>query len=234
MNPVSSGANGAVHAWNDALNRKDIGALERLYAEQVSYYGQSLSGAEVVKRKRAALEKAPQFVQQIVGEIAVTEEQGKSVARFRKRSGVPPKLGEVDAQLRLAPAQGGAYVITEETDAVTEKRKSSSPQTCEDAVEAAVGPAERAAMERIQRLVDKAPNRKELHAGGIGPIGPEANGDYIYTIMLGVHHPERFETMVAYTIDGRTGNVTVSEGAEEKGLRISAADKERIVKACYP
>ena len=116
-------AESVVLAWNDALDSHDAGALEGLYAEEILFYGKSLSRRDVMASKRAALSAKSTFHQQIVGEVWTTMEgdAGDAVtAKFEKRSGSAVKLLDAHARLGLERNDGGTFVIAEETDDVTQ------------------------------------------------------------------------------------------------------------------
>lgn len=109
-----------VKAWNDAIDKHDVAALEQIYGETVDYYGSPWPRARVLAAKRKALEAAPTFHQSI-RDIGFDPEANEAVARFLKTSGTPGKMREVRGKLVLREESGKLRVVTE-TDEASEKR----------------------------------------------------------------------------------------------------------------
>lgn len=203
--------------WTRALNEKDLSGLSKLYAERVNFYGQWLSRDQVLKRKSEALQRTPDFEQTIVGQPQVTRSQGKVLVSFLKRSGSRTATTNVQASLRLV--QTPELRIAEETDSPTQSRFTgdrAAPRTpaerCQLAVIALIeSTADGQALARnIDRDIQQAPNKGELRAGGLGPMDPDSAEDDTFQYAMGVHHPERFESYAWFTVNARTGAITVS------------------------
>ncbi len=88
-------------AWNRALDRHDVAALDGLYAQDVCFYGQRMTKSAILESKRRALSADGTFQQQIVGDIQVVAVvSGESaIATFVKRSGDPGHLQDVRARI---------------------------------------------------------------------------------------------------------------------------------------
>jgi hypothetical protein len=220
-------ARAVVLAWNTALDKHDIVALAGLYAPRVKFYGAGeVTFSALIEGKKRALGKGSTFHQQIVSDLDIAKGDGDSIdVRFTKRSGAPT-LSDVRARLVLARGDAGKLLIVEETDEPSDARAQKR---------AARGCAEIAAdvvndLPQVKKLV--ADVRKELpkypdrHFGGIGPLDEDDGG---FTIGIGVHHPDRYEGLVWYTVK-RDGTLTGTAMGED--LDIPAAKKAEVARAC--
>jgi len=179
----------------------------------VKFYGQLLSRAEVIARKRKALAAAPGFKQQVIGNASYQEEGDDIRVGFQKRSGLPGALRDVRSTLVLA--KGPHPTIREETDDATEKRfartnEAAKPDSCEAAVWALVDSTAFAKQlyATIERNLKQFPASDQLNPGGMGPFLPNETGG-TYDVWLGVHHPDRFENYAVFSVTPR-GNISVS------------------------
>lgn len=203
-----------VRAWSDALDRHDVDALGALYADNVFFYTSVRTKAQVLAAKKSALGSTSTFHQQIVGDVAVTNGR----ATFTKRSGNGTKLASSDAVLVVA---GSPLVITEERDAPQPRDVGSCEAAVMGVVEAI--PAVKKELEAIQKNVAKAP---DLHMGG---IGPEREDDGTIDGQLGVHHPDRFESVVQFSYSAK-GALSVSlMGDEYTSDAKAASDKAHLI-----
>lgn len=215
----------AVLAWSNALDRHDLATLATLYADPLRFYGRTLTKAAVVGAKAAAFRKQPTFRQQIIGPIVSTRaDDGTLTATFTKQSGDDGKLSQVAAKLVLRLGDGGTWMVVEEADA------SSVPA-------AAVGGCE----EKVAEVVNALPEVKRAVADGqaaadksrgratFGGMGPNDDGDGGFTVSMGLHTEERFETLVTYSVDGK-GRLTVFAGGPE--LELPAATLRSVERAC--
>jgi len=200
-------------AWTAALNAADTTALEPLYADKVKFYGQSLSRAEVIARKRKALAAAPGFEQRVIGQPSYQDDGDSIRVGFQKRSGLPKALNDVRSTLVLAKAP--RLAIREETDDATEKRFShasddAKPDSCEAAVWAVVDST--AFAKQLYATIDKNlkqfPASDDLNPGGMGPFLPSETGG-TYDVWVGVHHPGRFENYAAFSVTPK-GDISVN------------------------
>jgi hypothetical protein len=224
--PVNSEEWRLVGAWNDALNHHDTKALEALYADRVSFYGQRRTKAEVIRAKQAAFQAEPDFQQQIPGFIDVTRGVGDySVARFSKRSGQPDHLRETEAKLVVGRGDGGPLRIFEEADqAAAGKQQAACDATAAEVVNAL--PEVKRRLREAWARVD-ASNGK-LRAGGIGPQDLDSPDEF--SASIGIHSDESFETVIWYRVD-REGRITV--GLEDQGtIDLPPAALRRVARDC--
>ncbi len=217
-----------VRAWSDALDRHDLKGLAACYDDVVAYYGDEwLQRAVVVERKRVALAQAPAFHQTIVGDIDVASgDGGLFTATFVKRSGSGHAVAKVRARLSLRRTRESRLVIHGESDQPSDDVNART-QACDDAASRAVHvlPSVRG----LEQDVAPRDGGSPLALGGMGPID---NGDGTVTFGIGVHSDERFEARVWYTVNRKTGSVTVTvDGADE----VLAPDaRQAVERACKP
>jgi hypothetical protein len=212
IDPAAS-ARAAIAAWTDALTRHDTKALALLYGDPVRFYGRETSRAAVLHGKGEAFARVPTFQQATVGPIAVdTTDARRLVASFVKRSGPAGRTRNVRAKVGLAlspPADAGPsrWVIVEETDDPSER---SPEDKRRDDCEAMVGRVVNALPEvkkHVAELEDiGADPDSGANFGGIGPLYDDRGG---FTEMIGLHTPERFESVISYDLD-EAGHLTVS------------------------
>jgi ketosteroid isomerase-like protein len=227
-------AAGVVKTWNDALDKHDVAALEKVYADNVVFYALgSKPKASVIAMKKSALGPKSTFHQQIVDKIEVTKTDKGFEAAFTKRSGNGTKLGDTKALLVLAGSRGELR-ITEERDYPRPK------ESCEDVASLVAWgiPEVKKAMDDVRAELKKHPDRTE---GGLGPMTME---DGTIVASLGVHSPERFETIASYTVYPN-GRLDVTSGAKwfttdpsgqsfdsDPATKLSEADRKRVTAAC--
>jgi hypothetical protein len=216
-----------VQTWSAALDRHDVGALASLYGEHVRFYGHDLTREAVIGAKRDALRAQPAFRQSIVGDIDVAPSDGGSaVATFTKRSGQADKMRSVQGRLVLETSEGGPPTIVEETDEASNARRAATERTlCEDVAARAVGelPSVKRAVADAQHSANQAGGN--AHYGSITPI----EDDDGFTVELGVHTPDRFESAVSYSVD-RAGHLTVT--VLEENVNAPAETLRAVARAC--
>jgi hypothetical protein len=215
--------------WNDALDRHNVTALEGLYDAHVRFYGRDLPRSAVLSTKRAALGPQSDFHQQILGDIAVSpNDDGSWSATFLKRSGSAGKTRDVRAKLVLRQREGGAMVIVEETDGLTEARKAEGERSapCVTVAAQVVNdlPEVKREVARMVRVPEKSGGR--AHFGGIGPTEDGQDG---FTVGIGLHTDERFEGEIWYSVDAE-GHVGVTVAGED--LALPTAAKRKVEEAC--
>src|SRR5262245_52557938 len=120
-----------VRAWNEALDRHDLDALEKLYAGTVRFYGRDRSKAAVIAAKRTAFAKQPKFNQAIVGEIHLSLSLDVFSASFLKVTG--PDVLAINGTLGLK-ASGSNFLIVEEGDEESAKQELGARAACETKV----------------------------------------------------------------------------------------------------
>ncbi len=59
-----------IDEWNFANNAKNIHSFERVYADQLSYYGSSVSQSDAIEQKQQLFRDQPSFRQRIITEIS--------------------------------------------------------------------------------------------------------------------------------------------------------------------
>ncbi len=242
--PQIGAARARVQAWSRALDAHDVTALETLYARSVCLYGRIMTRANVLDAKRAALGPQSTFHQVIVGDIELrAQADGAVIALFVKRSGEKDHLRDLPAKLVLrsrgAPA---ALEIVQEADApdraASDKRDACEAQAwheSEGSSPAAMDACEETAAKAVRALT---PVKAFLHdaktsagAGAVlGGIGPEDDGDGVLTSAIGFQTPDRFEPHIVYTVDRKTGALTVSVDGEDETVPNEA--RKSVTDAC--
>ena len=240
---LKTSAQARLRAWNDALDRHDVSALEPLYATSVCLYGRVVARSKAVEAKQKALGPGSTFHQKVVGEAqAQTDSDGAVVLGFVKRSGSGDQLHDIRAKLVMrSETRDGALWIVEETD-----EASQSAEVRRDACEAAAwrevkaaAPAGSGACEATAaKVVNELPavkkfmdDAKKAAAGGahLGGVGPEDDGDS-FTVGIGFQNPDRFEGHVFYTVVRKTGELTVAVDGED--VVVPSAGLRAVADAC--
>lgn len=230
--PEQQEAERVVRAWSDALDKHDVAALEKVYADTVVFYASgSKPKAEVLAIKKSALGPTSTFHQQIMDKIEVTKTPKGYEATFTKRSGNGTKLGDTKALIVLS---GSPLLITEERDYPRAK------ESCEEVASSVAwsAPAVKKAMDAVRKELPKFPDR---HEGG---IGPETFEDGSIQASIGVHHPDRFERIASYVVYPN-GRLDLSVGADDyttdpsgqtfdgaPAKKLPEADRARVTAAC--
>lgn len=229
-----------VRAWNDALDKHDVAALEPLYGDPVFFYTKPQPKKTVLAAKKSALGPKSTFHQKIMDEIVVAKTDKGWSATFTKQSGNGARLGETKALLVLSAdatdaGPRSALVITEERDAP------STASACGAAATAVVHaiPAVKKLMDDTRKELAKDP---KLVEGGTGPATMDDGtivGDW------GVFHPENFERVLSWTVYPN-GRLDVRAGAwfttdpsgqtmdSEKATKLSEDDRKKVTVACGP
>jgi hypothetical protein len=225
-------------AWNDALDSHDVSALAGLYFGRVCYYGKVVTIDTVLRQKKDALGPGSSFRQRILGGVNVERAaDGLFVARFTKHSGVAQRLRDTAARIVLrSDPDGGDLRILEEADEGGAAPGATSAACAEDAWSQAVEArceetASRAvhAMPRVKLIVDELLEAStDDHAlGGMGPVN---NGDGTFSASIGVHTNDRYEGRIDYTIDRKTGRLTVSVDGTD--VPVPEGARREVARAC--
>jgi hypothetical protein len=121
--------------WNEAHVKHDVKALEGLYALNVRFYGQPLSGEECVKRKAAAFAKSPDYTQSIRNVRMHQRVRGQIEVTFVKHTSEKGKTADFDSTLTFGFDQRLLEDrITAESDAITDAKLGvSASRWCLDA-----------------------------------------------------------------------------------------------------
>ncbi|CAN5360405.1 hypothetical protein BH09BAC5_BH09BAC5_05050 [soil metagenome] len=110
-------------SWTASLNLKNASIMKSFYADTVNYYGDKISGEDVVKRQQAYFASNPDYHQKIVEYIG--EEQtpkGNWRVRITKQVTASGKTGDYPASLIYAN-ENGIWKIISESDDITDLRK---------------------------------------------------------------------------------------------------------------
>lgn len=215
-------ARNVVLRWSSALDKHDLDTLEKVYAARVDLYGTTVPKSAAIDAKRKAFKATPTFRQSIVGGVALEKKGSEWIATFTKHSGPEASQKDANAKVVLAPGDGGALVVTVETDVASEK-KAAAAGSCEGVAGKAVQD-----LPEVKKLLasDEKALGKDDHMGGMGP-DPEPGGGF--TAALGVHHPDRFESQVVYGVDAK-GKLTVTVMGED--VAVPPATSAAVGKAC--
>jgi hypothetical protein len=213
-----------VGEWNYPHIEPDLDGFERLYAERVRFYGQSLTRAEVIERKRQLFARVPSFSQMVLSTMSIERKGELTRVGFKKRSG--PEGAENDAFGTLVFGKAPEFFIQEESEAAPIKKFggrsafAAAPVDCDSAVWFLVEstPDAKWIQAEIDEHLRSLPKGTGPTAGGIGPLTPNETRDGTYLLAIGVHHPERFEAYEWYTVDA-DGNATES-GSPRDPLRL--------------
>jgi hypothetical protein len=217
----------AVQAWNDALDRHDLVALEKLYADSIAFYGREQSRLSVIRAKRGAFAKQPDFHQQLIGSVDVHAEPGGTFsAYFLKRTDGGGKTLVIGALLRLARAADGSLRVTQETDVETERKKPSDVvSSCVETAAEAVN-----SLPQIKQAIAGAQKAADESGGSarFGGIGPTEDSDGV-SASIGIHTDERFETYATYSVDA-AGHLVVTAGGDD--VPVPASLLRKVANAC--
>lgn len=116
----------ALTVWNDAINKRSLHELEKIYANEVQYYLVQRSAGDCIKSKLAWLQKRPKFNQKIknisVYTIGRVNEKPDIIAEFKKEcyDGVTTK--EYDGLLVFRKV-GNDWKLIKETDITSEVKR---------------------------------------------------------------------------------------------------------------
>jgi len=234
-------AESVVRRWNAALVAHDVSALEPLYAPRVRFYTRDFSRAEVLAAKRAALGPRSTYAQSIASALAVSKNDVDAVVvTFMKRHGARGKQVETRARIVLA---GSPLLVVEESDEASDARSvdggaGAAAGAAASAAGAAGGattrcasvaadvvnalPEVKKALADVERELPKYPDR---HLGGLD-LPPDPDGTVRRSV--GVHHPDRYEHIVEYSIDP-DGRIVVDA---PEGTKVPDAAAKRVATAC--
>jgi hypothetical protein len=207
-------------AWNTALDRRDADALAALYAPRVYFYGQWKTAAQVVKLKRAAFAKQPDYRQRI-DDVHITKSDRGFTAIFQKHSG-PGFTSSVEGRLTLERS-GGKLSIAEESDSVTDQRLLKPvPSSCAEAAFQILGeqPVIEADMRRVAR---------EMPEAQPGGITYEEDAQHL-SAAQGYFLPEHFD--VRWRIEVENGVLTLSDAYTMQTFPLSTEQRARVRHAC--
>jgi hypothetical protein len=209
-------------AWNSALDRRDPDRLATLYAPRVRFYGASKAVEDVIKLKRAAFHRTPDYHQR-VEKVRIEAARNGFVVRFDKYSG--PQLDAKAAARLVLESQDGKLLIVEETDSVTDKRLARpEPEKCSD-VALSVATGHSVVQSDIKRIGRENP---DVHPGGLIYVDEPLKVDAAWGYM----HPNRFEPRWWIAVDG--ARITAKDALTDEQLAFSAQEQARIEKACSP
>jgi hypothetical protein len=213
----------AVRAWNEALGRHDLAKLEKMYVDEVLFYGYRRSKGEVIAAKRAEFERRPKFEQEIIGHIQVDRVLPDLViARFVKKAGPPDDFEVIDARLELRGT--GELLISEESDEKSLAQQNTIPEGCYGKAREVVNsiPAvTRAAEERTRELATSNGAKR------FGGFGPEPDGAGGFQVLEGLYVEDSLQVRIAYEVD-RSGHLTVTaQGVDVKPSKAGLAAVER-------
>jgi hypothetical protein len=213
-------AEAVLMAWNSALDRRDPERLAALYAARVRFYGVSKAADDVIKLKRAAFNRTPDYHQRIE-KVQIAAARNGFVVRFDKYSGQALDA-KVAARLTLESTEG-RLLIVEETDSTTDKRLArSEPMKCSDAALSAVS-GHSVVQSDIKRVARENP---DVHPAGLlyseDPLKVEAAWGYM--------HPDRFEPR--WWIELAGARLTATNALTGEQLAFSAQELQRVEQAC--
>ena len=222
--PVDERAYRAVLAWNEALERHDLVKLEKVYANEVLFYGYKRSKADVLAAQRAHFQKHPKFHQEIIGKIELQRVFDDLVqARFTKKSGTPEDFEVVSSKLDL---RGVEFLVDEESDEKNSSEQEVMPEGCQakirHALDATPGIARVGA--QITRDAEKSKGRAQ-----VGGFGPQPDGEGGFDFVEGLSTGDRLESRITYHVD-RGGKLTVRALSAE--VKIPQAALEAVEQAC--
>ena len=211
---------GKVQAWNDALTRKDMGALAAMYAPRLlMFYGaRGMTRAQVLQAKTDALTRHADFTQT----IADVRVQGSTV-NFAKTSTVDGKTATYAAYLDFDEKRG---LIDVESDETTDRNRAVAKvqDACENAASAVVSKMLDREMAECQKTVDDA-HDPAIHCGSMGE--PPSAGSPAWTFGVFIDHPEHIETLAFRRRRSRSANRDAREGRRGDALRLRSEDHGR-------
>ncbi len=216
-----------VEAWGAAIDRHDVKALEGMYAERVSFYGQRRSKAEVIAAKQSAFAAEPDFHLQIPGFIEITHGvRDYYVAKFNKLSGKLGNLRGTDAKLVIGRSNDGPLLIREEADSGTSDMQNSD---CSEVAAAVVNALPEVKHDLATADARANASKGALRVGGIGPMDlDDPDG---FSVMLGLNSDEQFETVVSYEVN-REGLLSLSDVTYGAPVAIPPSALRKIAKTC--
>lgn len=215
-----------VRAWDTALDKHDLAALDRIYADRVVFYGRRLAKTAVIAAKRAAFAKQSTYTQQIIGDIALAPgDDGRVSATFLKRTGDANAFRVLTAKLFLTLGPQG-YRVAEETDEASPTSAGAVPPDCEAKTNEVV-----AALPQVRRATDAAMKEADQSDGGVnfGGVGPNDDGEGGFVESTGLHRDDRFDSRIVTSVT-RSGALTVTVLGED--VPIPAASLQAVRRAC--
>ncbi|HET6990572.1 MAG TPA: DUF4431 domain-containing protein [Bacteroidia bacterium] len=110
-------------SWTASLNLKNASIMKSFYSDSVIYYGDNISGADVVKRQQEYFSTNPDYHQKIT-EYMGEEEQpdGNWRVRITKQVTAGGKTADYPASL-IFGKQNGIWKIIAESDDITDLKK---------------------------------------------------------------------------------------------------------------
>lgn len=210
-----SRAGALVRAWDAALNRHDATALGPLYADKVSFYGQTTTRDALVQAKQRALAATPDYAQSLSDLRLSNDPDGSVKATFTKRSGAKTAQRQVIASLRLQRA-GEGFLIASESDAATDARSDANKSCMELAMDVTY------ALPQVRSFYAQAP--ADARQGGVLYDDGPAHG----SAAIGFHHDDRFEAV--FFIDVEAGKLSVTQYSEP--LAVPSAVQARVHAKC--
>ncbi|HSO34898.1 MAG TPA: hypothetical protein VLT33_20355 [Labilithrix sp.] len=228
-------------AWNDALDRHDLPALERIYAPGVGFYGHLLPRATVLEIKKRALGPKSTFRQSIVSEPTMMvrgdagdiklRTDGADTIFFVKRTSNQGKTRDTRASVVVRDG-----LVLEESDAlayppfhgiIAVAVDASSPsEICHEAASKAVDalPAVQQMMRKRSTVVPAAPPGALV--GSDGPVSEPGGG---FSVFFDLQAGAPRDVSLWYTVDA-DGRLSVALHGET--LAVPAAALEAVERAC--
>lgn len=212
--------------WNDALDKHDLDKLTKVYAPRVKLYGSELSRAKVIEAKKRAFTEDPTFKQEIVLPITVTKVDDTYVVTFTKRSG---GTKESIVQARVVVVDG---LVSEESDASTDKRATEPAVVGSDPCEAAIReaaltiPACKTAIDASRNSATKGGRFYEVGSPSLHHV-EKASYVHEWQFSPSPSSPTHIAASAEYT---EADELTVS--CEYKDAVVVAATKAKVKAAC--
>lgn len=110
-------------SWTASLNLKNASIMKSFYADSVLYYGDKISGDEVVKRQQNFFASNTDYHQKIVEYISEEQQpDGNWRIRIAKQVTANGKIAEYPASL-IYSDKNGIWKIISESDDITDLKK---------------------------------------------------------------------------------------------------------------
>lgn len=109
--------------WTMALNLKNSSVMKSFYADSVYYYGDSISGADVVKRQQSYFTNNPDYHQKIIEYLGEEQQpDGNWRVRITKQVLASGKMANYPASITYGK-RFGIWKIIAESDDITDLKK---------------------------------------------------------------------------------------------------------------
>jgi len=213
--------------WNEALARRDAGALRSVYGAQVRLYQNTVDREAAIKTKAAALAASKDYTQAITAVEFDLRTADRPKAGFDKKWTSKGKQQSVRGSLVFAK-EGGQWVVVEESDTKTDERRAraeANKDSCEGLVVGVVMSVPEAS-QILNGPTDPAEghNSNGLRIDGGPPESPT------FAVAIHENHPDHLLTLAWFEVDPRTGRVT--EGLDKTPRKADPALVEKMKAAC--